>query len=45
MTDIFIDNTSSDGKGEIKERNESRFASAVEALTYQSPVTRAALKK
>ncbi len=40
-----IDNTFSDGKGEIRERNQTNFALAVEALTYQSPVTRAALKR
>lgn len=42
---IFIDNTISQGKGEFRERNVTAFANAVEALTYQSPVTRAALKR
>jgi len=41
----FGDNTAADGKGEFRERNETKFANAVEALTYQSPVTRAALKR
>lgn len=41
----FGDNTVSQGKGEIKVRNESSFAQAVEALTYQSPVTRAAIRR
>eukprot|EP01035_Chromulina_nebulosa_P018217 gene18217-23883_t len=41
----FGDNTVSQGKGEFREKDTEKFASAVEALTYQSPVTRAALKR
>jgi hypothetical protein len=33
------------GKGKITERNETTFAQAIEALTYQAPVTRAAMRK
>ena len=38
----IIDHTTNQGKGSIKERNESAFAVAIDALTYQSPVTRGA---
>ena len=39
---FVIDHTTNQGKGSIKERNESAFAVAIDALTYQSPVTRGA---
>jgi len=43
---VFItDDTVSMGKGKIKESDSSAFAVAIEALTYQSPVTRAAIRK
>ena len=39
---LYVDHTTNQGKGSIKERNESAFAVAIDALTYQSPVTRGA---
>lgn len=39
------DGTVSMGKDKIKESDGSAFARAIEALTYQSPVTRAAIRK
>jgi len=41
----FGDDTVSMGKDKIKESDSSAFAVAIEALTYQSPVTRAAIRK
>lgn len=41
----FGDETKSQGKGELTEKNEEAFAKAVEALTYVSPVSRANLRK
>jgi len=35
-----VDNTANNGKGTIRERNESAFALAIDALTYTSPVSR-----
>jgi hypothetical protein len=40
-----LDDTVSQGKGKVKEGNESSFALAIEALTYQAPITRAQIKK
>lgn len=37
---IMVDNTSANGKGQIKERNATEFAASIEALTYQAPITR-----
>jgi hypothetical protein len=37
------DDTTSQGKGKIRESSDSEFAKAIEALTYQAPVTRAAV--
>ncbi len=43
---VFLtDDTTSQGKGKIKESKDENFAKAIEALTYQAPVTRAAVKK
>mmetsp|Transcript_1349 Transcript_1349/g.1433 ORF Transcript_1349/g.1433 Transcript_1349/m.1433 type:complete len:136 (+) Transcript_1349:136-543(+) len=41
----YGDDTTSQGKGKIKESKDENFAKAIEALTYQAPVTRAAVKK
>eukprot|EP01031_Cornospumella_fuschlensis_P029206 gene29206-35254_t len=41
----FGDNTSSMGKGKIREKDMSQFAVVVEALTYQPPLTRAPFRK
>ncbi len=45
MICIYVDNTASQGKGKVKEKDASAFAAVIEALTYQAPVTRAAMKK
>ncbi len=37
---FLIDDTTSQGKGKIREGDESKFAAAIEALTYQPPITR-----
>jgi hypothetical protein len=37
----FGDNVSQIGKGQIKEKDATKFASSIEALTYQAPITRA----
>ncbi len=42
---VVVDDTISQGKGKIKEKDASAFAVAIEALTYQSPVTKAAIRK
>lgn len=36
----MIDDTTSQGKGKVKESDAEKFATVIEALTYQPPVTR-----
>lgn len=36
----FGDDVSQIGKGQIKEKDSTKFAATIEALTYQAPITR-----
>lgn len=51
LTDVHIslekttDDTTSMGKQTCREKDDSSFSVAIEALTYQSPVTRDAIRK
>ena len=45
MSVTVIDGVTNVQKGQIKEKKESQFAMAIDALTYQSPVTRSAIRK
>jgi len=45
ITTDSADDTTSMGKNQVKEKDETAFSVAIDALTYQSPVTRDAIRK
>ena len=45
LSRYMLDNTVNQGKGHLREKDDAAFASVIEALTYQPPVVRSAIRK